>query len=200
MPQSSDTAVSRIFAFLRHPLTLLFLGALCTYWLVPVLTHNRLLQEARIAEGRKIFEQAVLTDKQLIALRTELESFHKEASIDPKKFKVQQDELRKSMDELYAKFEEHSWYWCHSVEFEAEFLSLTTRARGHLTDLCKSYVASVVQSVNTLKPIWIYSVTQCTHAGQVSPDTLDRAHGKLEEIAAERGKTVESIVDVFREP
>jgi len=96
MSQSSDTAVSRILAFLRHPVTLLFLGALCTYWLVPVLTHNRLLQEARIMEGRKIFEYAVLTDKQLISLRTALEAFHKEASSDPKKFKAQQDDLRKS--------------------------------------------------------------------------------------------------------
>jgi hypothetical protein len=184
---------------LKHPLFLLFIGALVTGWGVPYLSskigREQTLRENRMKESIEILDHNALADAQVNALRTTLEDFYKDINPNETERRKEARELKKQMNALYAVFDGHAWYWCKHFGFEARILQMPQSAQAQIFQYCASYSSNLVQTVHTINPIW-RRLVQC-HPATDEASQIEAAHRKLDELTAERDEIVSHMLNLF---
>ena len=102
IPNSQDD--NWYFSVWKHPLTILLIGGVLSYLLVPWIreksSHKRLLQEQRVDRACDVLKQGLIDDQQLNSIQTAFEIFNKEAESDPKSYKTAQAELKRSFNKM----------------------------------------------------------------------------------------------------
>jgi len=152
-----------------NSLFLLLAGALMSSLVVPYITSvsvkNRLLQENRLNMQREIIKNGILTDRQINAILTRLELYHKDNyRLKPGKreLKAVQNRLQDEINRMYLNFDDNAWWWHRGLYQEAAMLNLTTKESldSLLSDMGK-YQGNIVTSTNVLSGLW----GKCLSAG-----------------------------------
>jgi hypothetical protein len=112
--------------FLRHPLTVLFVGTVISSLAIPWLNaRSSRAQQIEVSQQQKaleILKNASLDNARLNSLRSAFNVFEKEGGLTGSADLVEErrTELRKRVYETYEEFEQSAWWWYWEIGREAE--------------------------------------------------------------------------------
>ncbi len=206
----SRKVLKQLAEVLNHPFVLLVIGAITTSLLVPYLNskmnRSQLLREARLRRAIEIGTHNTEFNSKLNALKTMLESFHRQnvrLQLQPAELRAAQLRFRDDFTKRYLELDEKAWWWYSDLQREAAILGLTsTRDPETLRDALEKYARNANQSVSTLRPLWQALTSQDYNPNdQASRDRVERiitdANNGLPSLFQERTHLIEEVTRYF---
>ena len=190
------------FSVWKHPLTILLIGGVLSYLLVPWISekssHKRLLQEQRVDRACDVLKQGLIDDQQLNSIQTAFEIFNKEAESDPKSYKTAQAELKSSFNKMYFEFNQHGWWWGHDLPVQSRLLELppgSDQTIGKVKDTYKKNLMDSVKQVDVLRAQFL--ATNYKPRDRHNTEVLHATRKALDDLATSRGALVTQLADMF---
>jgi hypothetical protein len=190
----------QLIAALKHPFVLLVIGAITTSLLVPYLNskvnRNQLLREARLKKAIEIGDQNTEFNSKLNALKTMLESFHRQnvrLQLQPVELREAKLRFRDDFTKRYLELDEKAWWWYSDLQREASVMGLTsTDELRTLGSNLGKYADNVNKSFDTLRPLW-----QALTSHDYDPND-QASRDKVEKIIAEVNDAQNGLPSLFQ--
>ena len=202
---SRSTAKNNIDLFCRHPLTLLVVGTLTGSVLIPWVAgranKQAVLTEARVKEAIDIMTTSNSVNALLNKIVTALETFEKYSAPESQEDRRRRrEELRHTIDALYAEFNSIAWWWPWNDYNQARVLRLIPSSRlDKFQDETGKYVENLVETLHTLDPVW-----SALPDKPKSPQTADHKaitltlKKRLDELKTQRDEIVQHMAGLFQ--
>jgi hypothetical protein len=204
MDSSADPSETKnwYISIWKHPLTLLLIGSVLSYVLIPWITekssHKQLLQQQRIDRACDVLKQGLVDDEQLNSIQTAFEIFDKEADSDPDSYKAAQVELKSQFSKLYYGFDQHGWWWDHDLPVQSRLLELppgSDKKIERLHDAYKQNLLDSVQQVDELRKQFF--AKNFKPRAPHNEEVLASTHKTLNDLATVRGGLTSQLASIF---
>jgi hypothetical protein len=200
---SRSTAKNNIYLFCRHPLTLLVVGTLTGSVLIPWVAgranKQAVLTEARVKEAIDIMTTSNSVNALLNKIVTALETFEKYSAPESQEDRRRRrEELRHTIDALYAEFNSIAWWWPWNDYNQARVLRLIPPTKlNEFKDEITKYTENLTQTTDTLGPAWQDRPDDPRQAQphQLVMLTLGK---RLDELRRQRDDIVEHMAGLFQ--
>ena len=197
---------TRFLSFIRHPLTVLVVGAVVTSILVPILSdrvnREKLLRERRLNIAMEIIKDNVETNRRLNSMVTALELFQKDNSGPSARvvdYRAEQKELRGKIDQAYLEFDSQAWWWYSEIYSEAVVVNIiSSRDLNELSRIRHEYGENLGESTRTLDGLW-NPFLRDTYKPNAPRNTqlMETTRNKLQDLNNKRSQLVMDAVKIF---
>ncbi|HEX8131454.1 MAG TPA: hypothetical protein VF527_20305 [Pyrinomonadaceae bacterium] len=202
--ESKASWAGQVAGGLRHPLTLLIIGSVLSYFLIPYISSisnkRQLLQEARLKKASEIVHTTTMLASQLNIIRSRLGEFHKDninLRPTPSELKQKQDKLADDIKARYSEFDKVAYWWDKDFYQDAIILEIIPPSGSkQLSDDLQAYNKNLVETGNAIfefRDACISSDYDFEKEGNVT-QIKKQMDGKLEKLYYEREKLVSNLV------
>jgi hypothetical protein len=201
----SDQDSKWYFSVWKHPLTVLLVGAILSYLLVPWISeksaHKRLLQEQRVNKACDILKQGLIDDEQLNSIQTAFKIFNKEAVSDPKSYKTAQAELKSSFAKLYFEFDQHGWWWDNDLAVQSKLLELPSGSKSAIEELHYAYKNNLLEAARQLDLLRAQFFAKDYKPGDPhNAEVIAATNKAMTDLATARGAITSQLAYMFMPP
>lgn len=151
----------RLIRFLRHPLTVLFVGTVITSMAVPWLNTQsaraRQIEDARQQKAMEILKGATADNARLNSVRSAFRVFEEEGGLtgSAELVEARRGELRKRVYDSYGEFEQSAWWWYWGIGREAELFGWLAKPDiAEFQKLAKQYQDNLSEASTLVQKPW----------------------------------------------
>lgn len=191
---------------MRHPLTVLTVGAVVSTFLLPAISsrvnREKLLREQKLSVAMEIIKNNMETSRRLNKIDTTLELFQKDNSGPAARFldfKLEQKELRGKIDQSYLEFDSQAWWWSSQIYVEAKVVNIVSSDDlGKLATISAEYDKNLDASTQVLSDLWNSFLREDYRPTDPrNTKSMNETRQKLAQLESERSQLVMDAVKIF---
>lgn len=192
---------SKFIKFFRHPITLLIIGSIITYFLIPWIhervSKNENERREKLEIASRFIRQNMEMNQDFNSLLTSLELFHKYSS--PEHLVEDKNKLRMASKEMYLKIDKNVWWWHWNLYEEAKLNKLIPESeQKYVENSLVKYTDSWSQIMGSLEKLWKACLDENYKQEDNNIDTLMNKTRKLsEDTRLARDSLIRGIISKF---
>lgn len=151
-----------VVGFLKHPMFLLVMGSVLTYFIVPAVTarinQGKAINELKLKRASEISVNSIEFEGKINVLRAVLETFHDnqvDFKLNSVEFHVAQMELVRVFNERRFALSEKEWWWLRNLQRDAAIHNLVAPEKQNQFNAdVEQYIKNVGAAHDAMRPLW----------------------------------------------